>query len=100
MRIAARVAVYPSSPKGTQPLDEKAEEDVWDAGYEAASWAMDKYQGTGISGEDLFLLALNTIKDPRLPKGMNESHPQFWEYLGTFIDGAKSFGSSQGLNVT
>ncbi len=30
-------------------------------------------------------------KDKRLPLGLTEEHHQFWEYLGTFVDGAKAF---------
>lgn len=36
------------------------------------------------------------LGDKRIPSGMNESHPQFWEYLGTFIEGAKAFAANQG----
>lgn len=60
--------------------------DVWDAGYEAASFAYSN-QKRGAEGVDLFL----SSKDKRLPRGLTEEHPQFWEYLGTFIDGAKAF---------
>ncbi len=59
---------------------------VWDAGYEAASYAYSKRMEK-VDAVELFI----DSKDKRLPAGMNENHPQFWEYLGTFVDGAKAF---------
>jgi hypothetical protein len=91
--------LYPSSPRGTQPLEPGTEEQVWNAGYETASWAAHGgVQHAGdvlrISGEDLFLNAISVLRDARIPARINESHPQFWEYLGTFIDGADAYAKS------
>lgn len=90
-----RLALYPSSPKGTKPLSAHEEEEVWNAGYEAASY----YSSSGMKqtdGETLFINAIHKMRDRRIPAGISEDHPQFWEYLGTFIDGAKAFASNSG----
>ena len=89
-------ALYPSSPRGTKPLSDSISQDVWDAGYEAASYASTNNQHQ-VDGTTLFLGA----RDKRIPRGINESHPQFWEYLGTFVDGAKAFAENDGrIHIT
>ena len=89
-------ALYPSSPRGTKPLSGSISQDVWDAGYEAASYASTNNQHQ-VDGTTLFLGA----RDKRIPRGINESHPQFWEYLGTFVDGAKAFAENDGrIHIT
>ena len=86
--------LYPSSPKGTKPLSHKVYRQVWDAGYEAASWAWSKGRKQ-VGGTDLFVDAIHKIRDRRVPKHITEDHPQFWEYVGTFIDGARAFAVGQ-----
>ena len=94
-RKSARNPLYPSSTRGTKPLDARTHESVWSAGYEAASQAATHAAKRGgprrVDGDDLFVLAAG--KDRRIPAGINESHPQFWEYVGTFIEGAKAYAS-------
>ncbi len=93
--------LHPSSPKGTKPLDSDTDEQVWDAGYEMASYAYSQQLGQPVGRfgykmdiVDLFLLALK--KDKRLPRKLNESHPQFWEYFGVFAEGAKAYAKNSG----
>ena len=91
--------LHPSSPKGTKPLDPDTEEQVWNAGYEAASYADSQHLGRPVGRYeyevdivDLFLLALKS--DRRMPRGLSESHPQFWEYLGVFTEGVKDYAKN------
>ena len=91
--------LHPSSPRGTEPLDPDTDEKVWEAGYETASYADSSGLGRPIGRHeremdivDLFLLALK--KDRRLPRGLNEEHPQFWEYFGVFAEGARDYAKS------
>lgn len=91
--------LHSSSPKGTEPFDPDADEQVWNAGYETASYADTRRIGrpVGLHGlevdiVELFLLALE--KDRRLPRGLNESHPQFWEYFGVFAEGVRDYVKS------
>ena len=92
-RRAARIPLYPSSTRDTRPLDARTHENVWSAGYEAASQAATHAAKRGgprrVDGDDLFVLAAG--KDRRIPAGINENHPHFWGYLGTFIEGAKAY---------
>src|SRR5271169_4803492 len=98
-------SLHPSSPKGTKPLDPDTDEQVWDAGYEMASYADSRQLGRPIGERtrrsaramdvvDLFLLALK--KDRRLPRKLNEDHPQFWEYFAVFTEGAKAYAKNSG----
>lgn len=98
MRLSAqlkRIALYPSSPEGTEPLSDKVEEQVWDAGYEAAS----RYYAEHSLKQDVVRIEADHLfvesKDSRVPHKLTESHPQFWEYLGTFRDGAKAYAEGK-----
>lgn len=88
-----RNPLYPSSTRDTRPLDARTHESVWYAGYEAASEAATYAAKHGrprlVAADDLFVMAAG--KDRRIPSGINENHPQFWGYLGTFIEGAKAY---------
>jgi hypothetical protein len=92
-RKSARNPLYPSSTRGTKPLDARTHESVWSAGYEAASEAATYAAKHGrprrVAADDLFVMAAG--KDRRIPSGINENHPQFWGYLGTFIEGARAY---------
>jgi hypothetical protein len=87
--------LYPSSTVGTVPLTEKQYSDVWDAGYEAASWYSFTYHRPSYGGEDLFLQYTDKFNDARIPKNMNESTPQFFEYIGMFSDAVAAFEKSK-----
>lgn len=91
----ARIPLYPSSTRGTKSLNARTHANVWSAGYEAASQAATHAAKRGgprrVNGDDLFVLASGN--DRRIPAGINENHPQFWEYVGTFIEGAKAYAS-------
>ena len=39
------------------------------------------------------------LKDRRLPRGLNESHPQFWEYNWTFLEGLAAYATAYDLPV-
>ena len=90
---AKKNALYPGSPRGTKPLSSKVEQDVWDAGFEAASWARTKGRKQ-VDGTMLFVDAIHKLRDRRVPN-VTEDDPQFWEYVGTFIDGAKAYAKNQ-----
>ncbi len=91
--------LHPSSPKGIEPLDPDTDEQIWDAGYEMASYADTRRigrpvgkHGLEIDVTELFILALK--RDKRFPRGLNESHPQFWEYFKVFAEGVKDYADS------
>lgn len=96
-RVAAGRPRSPASPRGTEPLDAKTEHAVWDAGYEAASDLRSRGRqiGTYSTGEleADHLFTEVTDRDRRIPSGITEDHPQFWEYEQAFSDGVQAFAS-------
>lgn len=97
-KTAASTLRSPSSPRDAEPLTGREEQEVWDAGYEAGSYFNPRAKTTPrtLDAESIFLWGL---KDRRLPRGLNESHPQFWEYNWTFLEGLAAYATAYDLPV-
>lgn len=74
----------PSSPKDAEPLTDREADAAWDAGYEAVTRvAGDR---TVVDADAVWIWVAN--RDRRIPRGMVEGHPQFWEWHWAVIEGA------------
>lgn len=94
-KYAASFLRSPSSPRDAEPLTSREETDIWDAGYEYAN----RYgrHAEVLDVDTLFLKAIR--EDRRFPRGLNESHPQFWEYHCAFAEGVAAYAEGYHLIV-
>lgn len=77
----------PSSTRGAVPLTEEQYEGAHSAGYEAASYLNSKGMHVGV--DDAFVWA--SEHDRRVPRGISEDDPSFWEWVQGVADGAEAF---------
>ncbi len=76
--------MYPSSARGTKPLDVATWDAVYEDGYRAALDA--RRNGHNTDNASLFILALGQHRN--WPQ--TEDAPQFFEYAGAFEDGVQA----------
>ena len=87
----------PSSPRGDIPLTEIQESETWDAGYEAASKLSRGGNETHLDPDEGFLWAIRN--DRRLPYGLKEDDPSFWEYEFAFREGFVAYAKNEGFEI-
>lgn len=78
-----------SSPRGTVPLTDSQLEDSWNAGYETAAHLCPRHDLDSIDLDTLFAWAIRN--DKRLPRLVNESSHQFWEWRLAFGEGVVDY---------
>jgi hypothetical protein len=86
----AKWLASPSSTREATPLTHKQALAAHEAGFEAARLL-------GLEDEEQRDRALMYVlkHDKRVPRGLNENHPDFWEWIEAILDGADDGIDSQ-----